>query len=95
VGKASTGKTVIVPAARARYLAEIADTVRGYHQQVDEQVKLIRQRQQLRAVKACWKRRASRRRSATAAGAGRNADRSARPQAGGYVAAGEGELQRR
>ena len=49
-GKASTGKTVIVPAARARYLAEIADTVRGYHQQVDEQVKLIRQRQQLRAV---------------------------------------------
>ena len=48
--KASTGKTVIVPAARARYLAEIADTVRGYHQQVEEQVKLIRQRQQLRAV---------------------------------------------
>ena len=49
-GKASTGKTVIVPAARARYLAEIADTARGYHQQVNEQVKLIRQRQQLRAV---------------------------------------------
>lgn len=48
--KAATGKTVIVPAARARYLAEIADTVRGYHQQVDEQMKLIRQRQQLRAV---------------------------------------------
>ena len=41
---------MIVPAARARYLAEIADTVRGYHQQVNEQVKLIRQRQQLRAV---------------------------------------------
>ncbi len=50
--KAATGKTVIVPAARARYLAEIADAVRGYHQQVDEQVKLIRQRQQLHAVKA-------------------------------------------
>ncbi|MDS4059693.1 MAG: methylmalonyl-CoA mutase family protein, partial [Candidatus Contendobacter sp.] len=48
--KASTGKTVIVPAARARYLAEIADTVRGYHKQVEEQVKLIRQCQQLRAV---------------------------------------------
>ncbi|MDG4550057.1 MAG: methylmalonyl-CoA mutase family protein [Candidatus Contendobacter sp.] len=48
--RASTGKTVIVPAARARYLAEIADTVRGYHQQVEDQVKLIRQRQQLRAV---------------------------------------------
>jgi len=51
-GKASTGKTVIVPAARARYLAEIADTVRGYHKQVEEQVKLVRQRQQLQAVKA-------------------------------------------
>ncbi|KAB2928267.1 MAG: methylmalonyl-CoA mutase [Candidatus Contendobacter sp.] len=51
-GKATTAKTVIVPAARARYLAEIADTVRGYHQQVNEQVKLIRQRQQLHAVKA-------------------------------------------
>ncbi|MDG4553229.1 MAG: methylmalonyl-CoA mutase family protein [Candidatus Competibacter sp.] len=50
-GRAATVQTVIVPAARARYLAEIADTVRGYHQQVDEQVSLIRQRQQLRAVK--------------------------------------------
>ncbi|HRC72492.1 MAG TPA: methylmalonyl-CoA mutase family protein [Candidatus Competibacter sp.] len=49
-GKASTSQTVIVPAARARYLAEIADTVRGYHQEVNKQVKLIRQRQQLRAV---------------------------------------------
>ena len=48
--KAATGKTVIVPAARARYLAEIADAVRGYHRQVEEQVKLIRQRQQLHAV---------------------------------------------
>ncbi len=51
-GKASTGKTVIVPAARVRYLAEIAGAVRGYRQQVDEQVRLIRQRQQLHAVKA-------------------------------------------
>ena len=49
-GKASTAKAVIVPAARARYLAEIADTVRGYHKQVEEQVKRVRQRQQLRAV---------------------------------------------
>jgi len=49
--KATTAKTVIVPAARARYLAEIADTVRGYHKQVGEQVKLIRRRQQLHAVK--------------------------------------------
>ncbi len=50
VGKASTSKTVIVPAARARYLAEIADTVRDYHREVNKQVKLIRQRQQLRSV---------------------------------------------
>ncbi len=50
--KASTGKAVVVPPTRARYLAEIADTVRGYHRQVDEQVKLIRQREQLRAVMA-------------------------------------------
>ena len=50
--KASSGQTVIVPAARARYLAEIADTVRGYHRHVEEQVRLIRQRQQLRAVQA-------------------------------------------
>ena len=49
--KATTAKTVIVPAARARYLAEIADAVRGYHQQVGEQVKMIRRRQQLQAVK--------------------------------------------
>ncbi|MCC6135919.1 MAG: methylmalonyl-CoA mutase family protein [Candidatus Contendobacter sp.] len=49
--KATTAKTVIVPAARARYLAEIADAVRGYHKQVGEQVKLIRRRQQLVAVK--------------------------------------------
>ncbi|MFO7642672.1 MAG: methylmalonyl-CoA mutase family protein, partial [Candidatus Competibacteraceae bacterium] len=49
-GKATTSKALIVPAARVRYLAEIADTVRGYHRQVDEQVKLIRQREQLRAV---------------------------------------------
>ncbi|MDZ7621589.1 MAG: fused isobutyryl-CoA mutase/GTPase IcmF [Candidatus Competibacteraceae bacterium] len=51
-GKATTSKALIVPAARVRYLAEIADAVRGYHRQVDEQVKLIRQREQLRAVQA-------------------------------------------
>ncbi|MFZ4789542.1 MAG: fused isobutyryl-CoA mutase/GTPase IcmF [Candidatus Competibacteraceae bacterium] len=51
VNKATTAKTVIVPAARARYLAEIADAVRGYHKQVGEQVTLIRRRQQLHAVK--------------------------------------------
>jgi methylmalonyl-CoA mutase len=43
----SSGKHVIVPPARARYLAEIADTVRGYHSHTGKQVKLARERQQL------------------------------------------------
>jgi methylmalonyl-CoA mutase len=43
----SSGKNVIVPPARARYLAEIADTVRGYHRFTRKQVTLARERQQL------------------------------------------------
>ena len=43
----STGRNAIVPPARSRYLAEIADTVRGYHRHTATQVKLARQRQQL------------------------------------------------
>jgi len=43
----SSGKNVIVPPARARYLAEIADTVRGYHRHVRRQAVLARERQQL------------------------------------------------
>lgn len=46
-GRHSSGKNVIVPPARARYLAEIADTVRGYHANTKKQVKLARERQQL------------------------------------------------
>ena len=45
-------KTVVVPADRQRYLAEIAATQRGYHQQVEQQAKLARQQQQLAATKA-------------------------------------------
>ena len=45
--KASSGKNAIVPPARSRYLAEIADTIRGYHRFVMRQVKLARERQQL------------------------------------------------
>ncbi|MBA5608536.1 cobalamin B12-binding domain-containing protein [Duganella sp. FT3S] len=45
--KYSSGKHVIVPPARARYLAEIADTVRGYHKFTGKQVTLARERQQL------------------------------------------------
>jgi len=47
----SSGKNVIVPPARSRYLAEIADTVRGYHRRVGTQVKLARERQQLQEAK--------------------------------------------
>ena len=47
----SSGKNVIVPPARSRYLAEIADTVRGYHRRVGRQVTLARERQQLQEAK--------------------------------------------
>jgi methylmalonyl-CoA mutase len=46
--KSSTNQAVIVPPARTRYLAEVADTLRGYHRFAREQVKLARERQQLR-----------------------------------------------
>jgi methylmalonyl-CoA mutase len=49
--KYSSGKNVIVPPARTRYLAEIADAVRGYHRNVGRQVKLARERQQLTETK--------------------------------------------
>ncbi|MFL6622150.1 MAG: fused isobutyryl-CoA mutase/GTPase IcmF [Sulfurifustis sp.] len=45
----STSHVVIVPPARARYLAEIADTVRGYKKRAREQGQLAREVQQLRA----------------------------------------------
>jgi methylmalonyl-CoA mutase len=45
--KYSSAQNLIVPPARARYLAEIADTVRGYHANTARQVKLARERQQL------------------------------------------------
>ncbi len=49
--RTSTKRTVIVPAERQRYLAEIAHSVRDYHQTVDVQVKLVRERQQLQESK--------------------------------------------
>jgi methylmalonyl-CoA mutase len=44
----STNQTPIVPPARARYLAEITDTVRGYKKRARAQAKLAREIQQLR-----------------------------------------------
>ncbi|HRH91753.1 MAG TPA: methylmalonyl-CoA mutase family protein, partial [Agitococcus sp.] len=40
----------IVPPAKVRYLAEIADAVRTYHHYVEQQAQLARQRQQLQAT---------------------------------------------
>ena len=50
--KASTAKQAIVPPARARYLAEIADAVRGYKRHAGEQSRIARERQQAAAAKA-------------------------------------------
>ncbi|MDA0795436.1 MAG: methylmalonyl-CoA mutase family protein [Proteobacteria bacterium] len=47
----SSEKSAVVPADRQRYLAEIADTVRGYHRHVGVQATLARQKQQLAATK--------------------------------------------
>src|SRR3954451_1861724 len=44
----SSNQTPVVPAARTRYLAEIAETVRGYKKRAGEQVTLAREIQQLK-----------------------------------------------
>jgi methylmalonyl-CoA mutase len=48
----STHQTPIVPPNRTRYLAEIAETVRGYEQRAVEQARIARERQQLAAAKS-------------------------------------------
>jgi isobutyryl-CoA mutase len=48
----STHQTPVVPAARVRYLADIADTVRGYKRRAREQARLAREVQQLRTSAA-------------------------------------------
>src|SRR5258708_3545810 len=50
--RASSARNPIVPPARSRYLAEVADTVRGYHARAREQSGTARERQQLLASKA-------------------------------------------
>ncbi len=50
--KHSTAQNFIVPSARVRYLAEIAETVRAYHGWAKAQAKLARERQQLSAAGA-------------------------------------------
>ncbi|TMH42927.1 MAG: methylmalonyl-CoA mutase [Betaproteobacteria bacterium] len=50
--RASSARNAIVPPSRSRYLAEVADTVRGYHTRAGEQSRVARERQQLLAAKA-------------------------------------------
>ncbi|GAA2386250.1 hypothetical protein GCM10010404_48950 [Nonomuraea africana] len=51
-GRTSQTAAAVVPPARVRYLAEIAETVRGYHAETRAQVEVARRRQQLAAVRA-------------------------------------------
>ncbi|MEE9322600.1 MAG: fused isobutyryl-CoA mutase/GTPase IcmF [Granulosicoccus sp.] len=48
---ASSPQSTIIPPARQRYLADIADTVREYRRSIDKQAALAREQQQLLAVK--------------------------------------------
>ena len=49
--RCSSATTQIVPPARTRYLAEIAETVRTYHAKAGHQARIARERQQLTAAK--------------------------------------------
>jgi methylmalonyl-CoA mutase len=49
--KVSSAVHVVVPPKRQRYLAEIAETVRGYHHRIEQQSRLARERQQLLAAR--------------------------------------------
>jgi isobutyryl-CoA mutase len=51
-GRASTSAASIIPPARVGYLAEIAATVRGYHEQTERQVAAVRRAQRLAAVRS-------------------------------------------
>src|SRR6185295_18391617 len=53
--RVSSAVHAIVPPARTRYLAEIAEAVRGYHQHASSQAELARGRQQLVATKGMLK----------------------------------------
>jgi isobutyryl-CoA mutase len=46
----STHQTPIVPGARVRYLADIADTVRSYKRRAHQQSRVVREMQQLKAT---------------------------------------------
>ncbi|HLM07079.1 MAG TPA: fused isobutyryl-CoA mutase/GTPase IcmF [Blastococcus sp.] len=48
--RASSGLTSVVPSSRSRYLADIADAVRGYHRQTEAQADVVRRREHLRTA---------------------------------------------
>lgn len=48
----STDESVILPSRKLRYLAEIAETVRGYHDRAEQQAVIARECQQLNAAGA-------------------------------------------
>ncbi len=50
-GKVSTDASTIIPANRSRYLAEISDTVRGYHARTEQQVAALRKHEHLTTAK--------------------------------------------
>ena len=76
-GRHSTAQRVIVPPARVRYLAEIAETVRHYHQWATGQSRIARERQQLRAAKDMIAAECKDQTRKTAAAAGADAGRAA------------------
>jgi methylmalonyl-CoA mutase len=49
--KVSTGLATVVPSSRVRYLGDIADTVRRYHDDTEAQVAAVRRRQHLRTAR--------------------------------------------
>ncbi|MEV4353829.1 fused isobutyryl-CoA mutase/GTPase IcmF [Nonomuraea sp. NPDC049625] len=51
-GRTSQASAAIVPPARVRYLADIAETVRSYHAETLAQAEVARRRQQLAAVRS-------------------------------------------
>ncbi|MEV6032314.1 fused isobutyryl-CoA mutase/GTPase IcmF [Nonomuraea sp. NPDC052116] len=51
-GRTSQASAAIVPPARVRYLADIAETVRAYHAETLAQAEVARRRQQLAAVRS-------------------------------------------
>ncbi|PKO52754.1 MAG: methylmalonyl-CoA mutase, partial [Betaproteobacteria bacterium HGW-Betaproteobacteria-21] len=52
--KASSQGRAIVPPERIRYLAEIAESVRGYHKHIEQQARVARERQSLKIAKGLF-----------------------------------------